>query len=263
MKALVLAAGYGERLRPLTNAIPKPLLEIGGHPLIHYPLLLLREAGIREIAINVHHLAAKITAALGSGAKLGVEITYLPEAILQGTGGPLLRLRGYFGSESFLILNSDTIMDLDLPAMIASHRRRNAIITMVLRDPAKSDAYSQIEIDNEGRVRRIRLLTDRLSGSYQDYPAAVPAHPGVNLRPLMYCGAMICEPAVFDHTPAAAPFGLIVDLVAPMVSKGMPVFGYVHEAFFRTVDDLDGYNKVYEEFRASPPPLTYLRHQEL
>src|SRR6516164_8726150 len=98
MKALVLAAGHGERLRPLTDTVPKPLLEIGGRPLIHYPLLMLRDAGIREIAINVHHLAGQIEAALGGGA-LGLTITCSPEPILLGTGGPLLPLRNYFGRE--------------------------------------------------------------------------------------------------------------------------------------------------------------------
>ena len=70
MKALVLAAGFGERLRPITDTIPKPLVDIGGRPLIHYPLLMLRDAGIREVAVNVHHLADKIEAVLGSGDAL-------------------------------------------------------------------------------------------------------------------------------------------------------------------------------------------------
>src|SRR5215470_645602 len=100
MKALVLAAGHGERLRPMTDTIPKPLLEIGGRPLIHYPLLLLRHAGVREVAVNVHHLSAKIEAMLGRGNALGLAITYSPEPILLGTGGSLISLRSYFGSES-------------------------------------------------------------------------------------------------------------------------------------------------------------------
>src|SRR6516225_7271413 len=144
MKALVLAAGYGERLRPITDTIPKPLLEIGGRPLIHYPLLLLRHAGIRDIAVNVHHLADKLQAALGYGQALGLAITYAPEPVLLGTGGPLLALRDYFGDEPFLILNSDTIMDLDLPAMIRMHRVRGAVATMALRETASPETYSQI-----------------------------------------------------------------------------------------------------------------------
>src|SRR5580704_19048937 len=101
MKALVLSAGYGERLRPLTDKTPKPLLETGGRPLIHYPLLMLRHAGIVDVAINVHHLASQIEQALGDGKSLGLRITYSPEPTLLGTGGPLLALRDYLGTEPF------------------------------------------------------------------------------------------------------------------------------------------------------------------
>src|SRR5215472_774208 len=147
MKALVLAAGYGERLRPITDTIPKPLVEIGGRPLIHYPLLLLRHTGIRDVAVNVHHLADKIEAVLGDGRSLGLAITYSPEPVLLGTGGSLVALRDYFGGEPFLILNGDTILDLDLPAMIAMHRERGALVTMALRETCSPEAYSRIEID--------------------------------------------------------------------------------------------------------------------
>ena len=178
MKALVLAAGYGERLRPITDMIPKPLVEIGGRPLIHYPLLLLRHAGIREVAVNVHHLADKIEAALGRGQALGLAITYAPEPTLLGTGGPLVALRDYFGGAPFLILNGDTIMDLDLPAMIAMHRARGALATMALRESASPEAYSRIEIDGNGQIRRMRLLVDRARGRFDDYPDALASEAG-------------------------------------------------------------------------------------
>src|SRR5262249_25967208 len=158
----------GERLRPLTESIPKPLLEVGGRPLIHYPLMLLRHAGIREVAVNVHHLAAQFEAVLGRGHALGLTITYAPEPVLLGTGGPLLALREYFGREPFLLLNSDTIMDLDLPAMIAMHRERGSLATLALRETASPDGYSQIEIDGSGQIRRMRLLVDR--AHFEDYP---------------------------------------------------------------------------------------------
>jgi NDP-sugar pyrophosphorylase family protein len=261
MKALVLAAGYGERLRPLTDTIPKPLVEVGGQPLIHYPLLLLRHAGIHEIVVNVHHLAGKIEAVLGRGQALGLAISYSPEPVLLGTGGPLLVLRDYFHGEPFLILNGDTIMDLDLPAMIAMHRERGALATMALRETASPDAYSQIEIDAAGQIRRMRLLADRARGSFDDYPPALPTEAVAELNPLMYCGVMICEPAVLDIMPPAPPFSVITDVLAPMVSQGLPLFGYVQEGFFRTVDDLQAYEQLRAEFAASPP-LPYIKQSE-
>src|SRR5262249_25607088 len=124
MKALVLAAGLGERVRPLTEKIPKPMLELGGRPLIHYALAMLRHAGITQVAINVHHLAGVIQRGLRDGKSLGLDITYSPEPTLTGTGGPLNALRGYFGNETFVLANSDTLLDLDLRAMLKFHRDR-------------------------------------------------------------------------------------------------------------------------------------------
>src|SRR2546429_8690590 len=87
MKALVLSAGKGERLMPLTATVPKPIVEVGGRPLIHYPLRMLARAGVTDVAINVYHLAAAVQTALGSGDAIGVRITYAPEAWLFGAGG--------------------------------------------------------------------------------------------------------------------------------------------------------------------------------
>ena len=178
MKALVLSAGYGERLRPLTETIPKPILEVGGRPLIHYPLLMLRQAGITEVAINVHHLAGEIERALGDGSSLGLRITYSPERVLAGTGGPLAVLRDYFADEPFILLNCDTILDLDLAAMIEFHRDRGGLATFVLRAGGDPNAYSRIECAADGRIRRMRLLHGRTRGEFIDYPTELDRERG-------------------------------------------------------------------------------------
>jgi NDP-sugar pyrophosphorylase family protein len=256
MKALVLSAGYGERLRPLTDTIPKPLLELGGRPLIHYPLLMLRHAGITEIAINVHHLASHVERALGSGSALGISITYSPETVLLGTGGPLLALRDYFGGDAFVMLNCDTVMDLALTRLIDFHRAHRPLATFVVRDGGNPDAYSRIELGPDFRIRRMRLLTGRARDGFADYPASIA--PEVALTPYMYCGAMICEPDVFTMMPTAPPFSLMADLFAPIAARGVPLMGYVHRGLFRTVDDLAGYETLRAEFAAAPPRLGYL-----
>ena len=259
MKGLVLSAGYGERLRPLTETTPKPILEVGGRPLIHYPLLMLKRAGITEVAINVHHLAAEVERAIGDGAALGLRITYSPERVLAGTGGPLAVLRDYFGDEPFVLLNCDTILDLDLAATIRFHRERAGMATFVLRAGGDPDAYSRIECAGDGRIRRMRLLRGRTRGDFIDYPNDLDANVAATLTPYMYCGAMVCGPQVFAMMPAAPPFSLMGDLFAPIAARGVPLFGYVHRGFFRTVDDLAGYAAVRREFAANPPPLAYLR----
>jgi NDP-sugar pyrophosphorylase family protein len=258
MKALVLSAGYGERLRPLTEKIPKPLLEAGGRPLIHYPLLMLRSAGIVEVAINVHHLAGQIEHALGRGDAIGLRITYSPEPVLRGTGGPLVALRDYFGNEPFVMMNCDTILGLDLARMIGFHREHAALTTFALRDGGDPDAYSRIEIDGGGRIRRMRLLRRRTRGEFDDYPAAIAPAAAAALKPYMYCGALVCEPAVLGMLPPTPPFSLMGDVFAPIAARGLPLCGYVDNSFFRTVDDLASYAALRAEFAATPPPLAYL-----
>jgi mannose-1-phosphate guanylyltransferase/phosphomannomutase len=258
MKALVLSAGYGERLRPLTNTTPKPLLEVGGRPLIHYALLMLRQAGITEVAINLHHLASAIEEALGDGSGLGLRITYSYERELAGTGGPLAILRDYFGDERFVMLNCDTIMDLDLTGVIGFHRRREALATFVLRGGGDPDAYSRIECESDGRIRRMRLLTGRARGIFEDYPPSLDSAVAVALEPYMYCGVMVAEPAVLAAITRQPPFSLMSDLFAPMLAGGESLYGFVHDGFFRTVDDLDGYSDLRSEFSAASPRLSYL-----
>lgn len=258
MKALVLAAGLGERARPLTEKIPKPMLEVGGRPLIHYPLAMLKRAGITQVAINVHHLAGEIQRGLRDGKSLGIEITYSPEPTLAGTGGSLNALRGYFGDETFVLANSDSIVDLDLATMIAFHRDRGAIATIALFKPNDQLEREHIEIDHDARIRRIRLLKTRNPLSYNDYPAELNDVDPSSLDWYMYPGVMILEPAIFELIPKTPPWALFTGLFGPMVANRLPVFGFVHSGFFRTVDDLKAYEALRSEFETSPPHLGHL-----
>lgn len=256
MKALVLSAGYGERLRPVTDQTPKPLLEVAGRPLIHYPLLMLRAAGMHEVAINVHHLGASIEQALGDGRALGLEITYSVEPQLRGTGGPLLALRDYLAEETFVVLNCDTIIDLDLRRMVAFHREQNALATLAVRASTDLESYSRIEVDQASRIQRLRLLKGRALGEFIDYPERLNHQIESTLTPYMYCGVMICDPAILTLMPQVTPFSLISDLIARLVSQKLLAF--VHEGFFRTVDDLTGYQALRAEFAVGRLPLGFL-----
>ncbi len=258
MKALVLAAGLGERVRPLTEKTPKPMLEVGGRPLIHYPLAMLKRAGIIQVAINVHHLAGEIQRGLRDGKSLGIEITYSPEPTLAGTGGPLNALRGYFGDETFVLANSDSILDLDLAAMIAFHRDRGAIATVGLFKPNDGREYEHIEVDHDMRIRRMRLIKSRNPLTYDDYPTELGDTDPSSLNWFMYPGIIVMEPAIFALIPKSAPWALFTGLLGPMVANRLPVFGYVHTGFFRTVDDLRAYENLCREFETSPPRFEHL-----
>ncbi|MCG6984157.1 MAG: nucleotidyltransferase family protein [Thiocapsa sp.] len=113
MKAMILAAGRGNRMRPLTDRIPKPLLEAGGKPLIQYHIERLAAAGIRDLVINHAHLGEQIEAALGDGRTLGVRIRYSPERPALETGGGIFRALPLLGPDPFLVINGDVWTDLD------------------------------------------------------------------------------------------------------------------------------------------------------
>ena len=118
MKTMILAAGYGKRLRPLTDHTPKPLVEVGGKPLIVYHLEKLAAAGFREIVINLGHLGSKIPEALGDGSSWGIQITYSDEGPdpLE-TGGGMAKALPLLGQDVFLIVNGDVWCDLDFAAI--------------------------------------------------------------------------------------------------------------------------------------------------
>src|SRR5262245_49395069 len=126
MKAMILAAGRGERLRPLTERLPKPLVEAGGKPLIDWHLQRLAAAGIREAVVNVSHLADQIVAHLGDGGRHGMRIAFSREAEPLETAGGIANARALLGAEPFLLVNSDIYCDYDFAALRALRLGSNA-----------------------------------------------------------------------------------------------------------------------------------------
>src|SRR5579862_3552021 len=107
MRGMILAAGKGTRLRPLTDSVPKPLIDVAGRPMIAYPLEVLRQAGIAEVVINLHHHGGQIRAALGNGRAYGVDIIYSEEDPILDTGGAIAAARTYLADDTFVVLNAD------------------------------------------------------------------------------------------------------------------------------------------------------------
>lgn len=128
MKVMLLAAGLGARMRPLTDHTPKPLLPVGGRPLIEHHLLRLAAAGFTDIVINVSHLAEQIEAYLGNGSQFGVSITYSRETLPLETGGGIFRALPLLGAEPFLVLNGDIWTDFPLRQLRVVRPRRGHLV---------------------------------------------------------------------------------------------------------------------------------------
>ena len=158
LRALVLAAGFGTRLRPLTDELPKPLLPVLGRPLLLRTLDALAGAGCEATAINLHHLAEAIPAAVGDEHR-GMRIVYSREEPILGTGGAFVPLREFFaGCPTALLVNGDSLCAWPLAELLARHRRRRAQATLLLAGrPDPRPFGGGIGVDRHGRVRAIRL----------------------------------------------------------------------------------------------------------
>lgn len=157
LRALVLAAGYGTRLRPLTDELPKPLVPVLGRPLLLRTLDALAEVGCEAVAINLHYLADAIPAAVGDEHR-GMRVIYSREAPILGTGGAFVPLRDFFaGCETALLVNGDSHCAWPVRELLERHRRRRAQVTLLLAGrPDPRPFGGGIGIDRHGRVRAIR-----------------------------------------------------------------------------------------------------------
>ena len=217
---MILAAGFGTRLRPLTDCTPKPLLQVAGKPLISYSLALLRAAGIHEVIINLHHRGDELRAALGNGAAYDMAITYSAENPILDTGGAIKKAQPFLRGGRFVVLNADIICDIDLQRLATWHGERGALATMVLRHDREAAKYGLIEIDARDRIRR-----------FLGQPLTVDEP----LTPLMFASIHVFEPDVFGYMDDVA-FGINRVTYPRMLAAGCPLFGYRFSGYWQALD---------------------------
>ena len=157
LAGMVLCAGLGTRLHPLTTLLPKPAVPVCNVPLIRLALGLLAGAGIRRAVVNVHHHPEAMAAAAGrAAAELGMELAVSREPVIAGTGGALREAAALLdGAEAVVVLNGDVLFDVDLGSVLSAHRATGALATMALLPMPAGAGYASVEIDEGGRVRRI------------------------------------------------------------------------------------------------------------
>ena len=216
MRAMILAAGKGTRLRPLTDSVPKPLIEVAGRPMIAYPLELLRRAGIEEVVINLHHLGGQIRAALGDGHSVRHTDHLLgggshPRYGRSDCGGPRLP-----SGDAFVVLNADTFIDVRLPEVIEFHQRHHALATMVVRADPDAARQDDIRVDATHRMRRILGHTHPGRGGSRVAAADV-------LRRHSQCSSRASS-RIF----LAGVYSITRDVYPRLLAADEPLFGYVH-----------------------------------
>ncbi len=209
MKAMILAAGEGTRLRPLTLTEPKVLLPVSGVPLIEYTLRWLKHYGITEVAINLHHLTARVQSRLGDGARLGMKIVYSLEEKLLGTAGGVKKMASFFDSP-FAVVYGDVLTDLDLGAMLKFHRDRRAVATLAIREMPNPWEVGVVEVDGGGRILGFTEKPPR--GSEKSH--------------LSSGGVYILEKKVLDYVPEEGFCDFAYNVFPCLIELGMPLYGY-------------------------------------
>jgi mannose-1-phosphate guanylyltransferase len=244
MKALILAAGKGTRLKHLTENCPKPMLPIGGIPLLEHHLRWLHRQGITELAINLHHAPELITSYFRNGRHLGVSITYSYEETLLGTAGAAKKLHDYL-DQPFVVIYGDVFTDLDLARLIDFHHSQQAnrgalqgvAITLALYQVPNPTECGLVELDHAGRVNRF---------------VEKPPADQVFTR-LANAGIMICEPTILDAIPAETSYDFGLDLFPKLLASGASLFGQ-EIAASETVIDIgtpDGYRRAQRVWELS------------
>jgi mannose-1-phosphate guanylyltransferase/phosphomannomutase len=218
---MILAAGLGSRLRPLTTHLPKPLVPILNRPLLWYLIMRVRQAGIHEIAINLHYRGEQIRSWLGRGEHLGVEVTYSEEAELLGSAGGVQRIRHFFGDDPVLIVHGDILFDVDLSAVIQYHFSRSAQATLVLHPAHHRYSYGKIKVNAQGQIAQ-----------FVDQCAPWVAGPHIET---VFTGVQVLDPQVLNAIPTAGVAALTTDVYPDLLTNASRFYGYLMQGYWSDI----------------------------
>lgn len=214
-QAIVLAAGLGTRLQPLTFRVPKPALPVGGVPILYYNLALLRDAGVRKVVINLHHLPRVIEDLIRRQRPPGLQISFSLEPKILGTAGGIAKALSRMDSAPTFVLNGDILCDADLAAVSRMHRRTRAVATLVVLPKDRAKVESFVEADRGGRIWRI-------AGGPPDVEA--PSR----VKKFIFSGIHLVDPALFAGYPRRT-FGCVVrQIYQPALERGLRLQSYRH-----------------------------------
>ena len=234
MKAMILAAGVGERLWPLTLYTPKVLLPIAGTPIIELIILWLKSHGISEIAINVHHLANQVMNDLDDGDHLGVNIVYSVEEDLLGSAGGVKKMASYLG-DSFVVVCGDIYTDFNLSEMIDLHQRKISIATLALFEADKTWEAGIVSMDKDGLI----------TGFIEKPPK------GSEKGNLASGGIYVLNKPALDYIPGESCCDFGHNVFPELAKHKLPIYGYIikDDDYLIDIGTIDNYEKVNKEVK--------------
>src|SRR5215470_7445050 len=227
MKAMILAAGLGTRMRPLTDHCPKPLLPLLLQPILDHILAQLPRHGIRDVIINLHHHADHLARWLGDGSRWGVQLSLSFEPEILGTAGALKRVEPLLRDAPFLVLNADVLIDVDLQALWHWHCQRQALVTMVLRPDPAARSYGAVIVDADDRVR---LINGRPS-----------THMLATGQETMFACVQVIDPQVLEYIPPDGFSMTTSDVYPALIERYEAVYGYRYTGYWMDIGTPERY----------------------
>lgn len=214
MKGMILAAGLGTRLRPLSYELPKPVIPVLGRPLCTYNMEFLRRAGIKSFVMNLHTHPRLIRHRVAEWAGKGVRIDFTLEPVILGTGGGIWNAREFLKTGTFVTVNGDTVLSFPFDSALTFHRKRKALSTLILfPDPAKR--YTPVWVGERDRITGFGI------------------EAGGGERSGFYTGCQIIEPELLRQIPPARTSCIIRETYTPLIAAGAPVFGFLSSGRFQ------------------------------
>ncbi len=224
MKAMVLAAGRGERMAPLTDYLPKPLLPIANRPVMAYILEHLGSHGFFEVIANVHYRAQEIMDCFGDGSCCGVRLSYAYEYQLWGSAGSVRRNESFFAGERFLVIGADDLTDMDLTQLLRSHTDAHAIASIGLAEVEETSQFGIVVTDSSGRIER-----------FVEKPTGQAPSNTANTQIYLF------EPRIHSFIPEGEWYDFGFGVFPELVSRAEPFYGFALPGYWRDIGSLEGY----------------------
>ncbi|MDD4170708.1 MAG: NDP-sugar synthase [Syntrophomonas sp.] len=230
MKAMIMAAGVGSRLMPMTIDIPKPMIPMANRPLMANTVQLLQRHGFDSIIANLHYHAEYISRYFGDGGDFGVSLDYSREEELLGTAGGVKRC-DWFLDDTFVIVSGDALTDIDLSRLVQVHKQKGALATIALKEVADVENFGVVITAADGRIK-----------NFQEKPCAEEA-----LSKLANTGIYVFEPEIFKYIPAGQFYDFGKQLFPYLVSIDCPFYGVVVDDYWCDVGNIDTYRQAHAD----------------
>ena len=224
---MLLAAGLGTRLRPLTYELPKPMVPILGRPVMEHIARLLGRHEFDDVVANLHYFPDLIRGHFGDGSRQGIKLVYSYEEELMGTAGGVRNVRDHFGGETFLVISGDALTDIDLTAFYEAPKTKRGIATLALKRVDDPSQLGVVIVDDDGRIQ-----------GFQEKPA-----PGEELSNLGSCGIYMFEPEIFDYFPEPEFVDWAHDVYPALLDQDVSFYGHEIAEYWNDVGSFVEYRQ--------------------